>query len=79
MSQSGSYVVIIPYREPTYELRRGGPPPEPYRAEYQVDAANPSEAIERAIEEFEATARASSVSWVREIQREGIRVEPSAP
>ena len=72
-----SYIVIIPYREPTYELRRGGPPATPYRATYEVQAADPDEAVDRAIEEFEAKARASGVGWVRQILRDGIRVESS--
>ena len=79
MAESGSYRVLIPYREPTYELRRGGPPAEPYLAELEVRAATPQEAIELAIEGFRQRARSSSVGWVREIEREGIRVERLGP
>ena len=77
MVRTDAYVVIIPFREPTYELRRGGPPAEPYSASYEVRAASSREAIDLAIQRFEQKARDSGVTWVREIQREGIEVERS--
>jgi len=78
MEVTGNYVVVIPYREPTRELRRGNAPLEPYHATYEVQAASPEEAVDRAIEEFEAAERASNAGWAREIQREQIRVEPAS-
>ncbi len=78
MGEKGSYVVVIPYREPTYELRRGEARKAPYQARYQVEAASPEEAIECAVRRFKQTARESSVAWVREIERDGIRVELGA-
>ena len=79
MDQPDSYVVTIPYREPSYELRHGGPPKNPYRATYTVQAANPDEAIDMAVRRFEQKALDSGAPGQREIQREGIRVERQSP
>ena len=79
MDQPDSYVVTIPYREPSYELRHGGPPKKPYSATYEVQAASPEEAIDVAVQRFEQKALDSGASGQREIQREGIRVERQSP
>jgi len=78
MNRRRTDAVIIPYREPTYELRRGSPPREPYKARYEVEASTPEDAVELAIRQFKQTARDSSVSWVREIEHGAIRVEPGS-
>ena len=65
MGQSKSYAVIIPYREPTFELRLASPPNAPYTARYEVEASTKEEAVELAIRRFEQRARDSSVGWVR--------------
>ena len=76
MDERRSYSVIIPYREPTFELRRGAPRETPFTARYEVEASTEDEAVELAIHEFQQTARDSSVGWIREIERAGIRVAP---
>ena len=76
MDQPKSYAVIIPYREPTYELRRGSPPAVPYTARYEVEAATEAEAVKLAVRQFEQVARDSGAGWVREIEHGAIRVEP---
>ena len=69
-----SYIVVIPYREPTYELRRGGPPEKPYLGRFEIEATSEEEAIDKAIQRFEQTRRESSVGWVREFRLGDIRV-----
>jgi hypothetical protein len=78
LSHPKTYAVIIPYREPTYELRRGAPLKSPYTARYEVEASTRAEAIELAIDRFKQTARDSSVGWVKEIEHAAIRVEPGS-
>lgn len=67
--------VVIPYDEPTYQVRRpeaaGG---TPYRAEYVVTAADERAALAEALLQFHANARASGVGWVREPRHEAIEV-----
>ena len=75
MSESCTYTVTIPYREPTYELRRGGAPPELYTTRYTVKASGPVEAVSKAVAEFNINAANSGVAWIREIEPDGIRVE----
>jgi hypothetical protein len=79
MVEPACFKVLIPYREPTYAMRSGGPRREPYLTILEVEAASEEEAIERAIVEFRERARQSSVSWVRKIQRDDIRVERLGP
>ena len=78
MPRLQTYQVIIPYREPTYEIRQASPRKKPYISEVTVSAVNPKEAEESAIREFRQRAMNSSVFWVREIDRSGIRVIPTA-
>jgi len=69
-----SYVVAFVYREPTYEAaRRHGP--TLYRGSFRVEAASPRDAELEARRRFEAWARRSGVSWVREVQRVEVREE----
>lgn len=74
MDEQFTYVVVIPYREPGYELRRGGPPPSPFSARYTVRAPSPQSAVRLAVQQFERTAADSAVSWVRVIDHAGIEV-----
>jgi len=70
------YKVLIPYREPTYELRRaGGPRRKPFLSGFRVLATSEQAAIEKAVRQFKDRARSSSVNWVREIDHAGIQVE----
>ncbi|MFW6197705.1 MAG: hypothetical protein ACOC5B_02460, partial [Myxococcota bacterium] len=66
------YVVTLVYREPTYEAaRRRGP--TSYRGSFRVEARSPHDAELEARRQFEAWARRSSVSWVREVERVEVR------
>jgi hypothetical protein len=77
MDQPESYVVIIPYREPTFELRVGSPREAPFTARYEVEASTEEEAVQVAIRQFKQTAKDSSVGWVREIDHGNIHVAPT--
>ncbi len=69
------YRVVIPYREPTFELHTGKRPEKPYRAPYVVVANSKEEALQRALELFEHEALHSHVGWVREPEKTGYEVE----
>lgn len=69
------YKVIIPYREPTYEIHRGKRPDEPYSAEYFITASSPEEAEKEAITQFHKEAENTSVSLMREPDYSGIKIE----
>ena len=71
------YVVTIYFREPTFEARIGRKE-RPYRVSYDVTAASVERAEQSAIAQFEQTALDSWVSWVRQIVRVEVSVEPSA-
>jgi hypothetical protein len=62
-----TYLVEITYREPGYALHSGTD--RPYSGRFVVQAAHEDEAVARAKAQFEALARASSVGWVRVIER----------
>lgn len=67
--------VVIPYDEPTYQVRRPGPAGgAPYRAEYVVTAADERAAMAEALLQFHADASSSGVGWVREPRHEAIEV-----
>lgn len=59
------YRVVIPYREPTYEVHTGKPRKRPYRAPYEVMASTTEKAIINALELFERDAKHALVGWVR--------------
>jgi hypothetical protein len=58
--------VTINYREPEYEARRGKRA-QPFRWTYRIAASDADRAAAAGVDEFQATARASSVSWRRDI------------
>lgn len=60
------FLVTIRYREPEFEARLGGVS-HPYSWTYRIAAVNADRAAAIGVREFEATARASSVSWRRDI------------
>lgn len=60
------YKVTVSYREPTYEARTG-PRAAPYRWTYRLLADSEQTARRRALAEFEAVTRLSSVGWSREV------------
>ncbi len=60
------FLVTIHYREPEFEARRGGRE-HPFRWTYRIAAATADRAATAGVHEFQATARASSVSWRRDI------------
>jgi len=66
--RTSEFVVRIEYREPTYEEVVGAKR-YPYRWTMRVQARDPGEAQELARAEFRAMEMASSVGWVREIER----------
>lgn len=67
--------VVIPYREPTFEVRRGaGGPVGPFVAAYTVVAADAEAARRLGLERFEADARDSGVAWPRDPLHEAIEV-----
>lgn len=71
-----SYHVLIPYREPTYEMRRpDGPRSAPFTSEFTVRASCSEEAVDEAVRRFKLRALNSSVAWVREIDFDKIRVQ----
>ena len=77
-----SYEVLIPYREPTYEMRRPeGPRARPFVSGFTVSASSEEDAIKEAVRRFKERALNSSVAWGREIDHDGISVQrlDSAP
>ena len=68
------YRVVIPYREPTYEVHTGKPRKHPYNAPYVVTAGTAEEATNKALELFKSDARNSHVGWQRVPEFEGIKV-----
>jgi hypothetical protein len=81
-----SYKVIIPYREPTYEVRTGSPSNNPYYSTpfhvnpyystpFHVVAQNKEEAIKNALELFVKYASLSNVGWRRVPEHDDIIVE----
>lgn len=72
---STSYRVVIEYREPTHAAR-AGTPRRPYRWVYRVEGAAPDAAAARALAEFRAVERESSVGWPREVVRVVVSVPP---
>jgi hypothetical protein len=77
IARSMTFTVVIPYREPTYELYRGGPPDVPFYSTFEVNAASTEEAIRVAVSFFKDRAEHSGVRWIREIDWEEITVERS--
>ena len=69
-----SYVVSIPHREPTYDLRRGESRKEPFLTSFEVVAESQDEAVQSAIELFEQLAHDSQARWARVIDHQGITV-----
>ncbi len=67
MSQSKTYKVIIPYSE-------SANPRKKFKIEYTVEAPTRSAALKKAEQEFGSYADYNSASWVRNIEREGIRI-----
>ena len=68
------YKVIIPYREPTYELHSGKPRKNPYIAPYVVAAVTREGAIRSALELFKRDAHYSHVGWRRNPEYDNIKV-----
>jgi hypothetical protein len=76
MSNSKSYRVVIPFREPTFERSIGrSPDAPPYVASYVVSACSTEEAQAQALELFWGLATESGVGWIREPVESAIRVE----
>ena len=70
------YKVLIPYREPTYEMRRPeGIRTRPFVSGFTISAASEQDAIEEAIRRFKERAMNSSVAWGREIHHDEISVQ----
>ena len=70
-----SFSVRIQYREPTYERSTGEAKASPYSCRFEVAAADPVEALRRALLQFDSLQRLSSVGWVREV----VRIEIDVP
>lgn len=67
MKHAKTYKVIIPYSE-------SGNPRKKFKIEYTIEAANRDSALRKAEREFNSYADFNSASWVRNIEREGIRI-----
>lgn len=67
MKHAKTYKVIIPYSE-------SGNPRKKFKIEYTIEAANRDSALRKAEREFNSYADYNSASWVRNIEREGIRI-----
>lgn len=67
MAQAKIYKVIIPYSE-------SATPRKKFKIEYTVEAADRFTALEKAEREFDSYADYNSASWVRMIERDGIRI-----
>ncbi len=73
-SQS-KYRVIVPYREPVYEVHRGRPLKKPYLAAFEIQASTKEEAIAIAISRVKSGHIDSNVGWIRVPILKGIKVE----
>ncbi len=67
MAHSKTYKVIIPYSE-------SGTPRKKFKIEYTVEASDRLAALKKAEREFDSYADYNSASWVRMIERDGIRI-----
>lgn len=67
MAHSKTYKVIIPYSE-------SGTPRKKFKIEYTVEASDRFSALKKAEREFDSYADYNSASWVRMIERDGIRI-----
>ncbi len=69
------YRVIVPYREPVYEVHRGRRRKKPYLATYEIEASTREEAVAIAIHRTEGRSSDSNVGWSRVPIPKGIKVE----
>ncbi len=67
MAHSKTYKVIIPYSE-------SATPRKKFKIEYTVEASDRASALKKAEREFDSYADYNSASWVRMIERDGIRI-----
>lgn len=67
MKHAKTYKVIIPYSE-------SGNPRKKFKIEYTIEAIDRVSALRKAEHEFNSYADYNSASWVRNIEREGIRI-----
>lgn len=67
MRHAQTYKVIIPYSE-------SANPSKKFKIEYTIEAANRHSALKKAESEFNSYADNNSASWVRNVEREGIRI-----
>lgn len=67
MRQTKTYKIIIPYSE-------SATPRKKFKIEYTVEAADRASALSKAEREFDSYADYNSASWVRMIEREGVRI-----
>ncbi|MDN5280634.1 MAG: hypothetical protein PWR01_4599 [Clostridiales bacterium] len=67
MTIKKTYKVIIPYTE-------SANPRKKFKIEYSIEAENRSAALQKAEREFSSYSDYNSASWVRMIEREGIRI-----
>lgn len=74
---ASTWRVVIPYVEPTHDVHSGSGERAPFKATYEVAAADRAEAVARALARFEGDASDSSVGWIREPLEDLIRVEPA--
>lgn len=69
------YSVIVPYREPVYEVHRGRRRKKPYLATYEIEASTCEQAIAIAISRVKSGHLDSNVGWKRVPILKGIKVE----
>ncbi len=67
MVNNKNYKVIIPYSE-------SANPRKKFKIEYSIEAADRASALRKAEREFSSYSEYNSASWVRQIEREGIRI-----
>lgn len=67
MVSQKTYKVIIPYSE-------SANPRKKFKIEYSIEAADRASALKKAEHEFSSYSDYNSASWVRMIEREGIRI-----
>lgn len=67
MISNKTYKVIIPYSE-------SANPRKKFKIEYSIEAADRASALKKAEYEFSSYSDYNSASWVRTIEREGIRI-----
>lgn len=67
MQAAKTYKVIIPYSETANPRKK-------FKIEYTVAAVDRESALRKAEHEFESYADYNSASWVRSIEREGVRI-----